>query len=341
MPRFGAAVNLPQVSDPASPTSGRQFLYFKSDGILYTKKSDGSVVAIGVSPSNMVTTNTDQIISSGKAFTRQDAATSESNFPSYAIQFVTSRWNGAADVNDSGELWLDRYGGSNPGEHALKWQSPGGFAALGEGAVNLATAINRWIGGTTSGAPAAGAQPYKTGDWVVSRDGKIYICTAGGSPGTWVNSGAIAFGSVVAETAWNLPAENGSNVTAARSDHSHGTQPMVCEPYVLSVTGPLTVMTGKSRIYFEADYVVETIRAAINTAPTGASVIVDVNKNGTTLFTTQSNRPTISASGFLSTVTAPAVTTFTSGDYLTVDVDQIGSTIAGADLTVTIRLRRT
>lgn len=113
------------------------------------------------------------------------------------------------------------------------------------------------------------------------------------------------------------------------------------EVHVMSVTGALTVVTGKSRVYLEGSYTVETIRAAVSTAPTGSSLIVDVNKNGTTLFTTQGNRPTISASGFLSTGTAPNVTTFISGDYLTVDLDQVGSTIAGADLTVTVRLRRT
>lgn len=63
MPRLGGAVDLPQVNDPATPASGRQFLYFKSDGLLYTKKSDGTVAAVGgggggAAPTNMVTTDT-------------------------------------------------------------------------------------------------------------------------------------------------------------------------------------------------------------------------------------------------------------------------------------------
>jgi hypothetical protein len=112
------------------------------------------------------------------------------------------------------------------------------------------------------------------------------------------------------------------------------------ECYTMSVTGVLTVATGKSRIYLEGSYVIETVRTAVNTAPTGASLIVDVNKNGTTIYTTQGARPTIAASSFTATGNSPAVTTFVAGDYLTVDVDQIGSTVAGSDLTVTIRLRR-
>lgn len=49
MPRISGALDIVQVSDPTTPTTGRQFLYFKSDGLLYTKKPDGTVVQI-VSP---------------------------------------------------------------------------------------------------------------------------------------------------------------------------------------------------------------------------------------------------------------------------------------------------
>lgn len=112
------------------------------------------------------------------------------------------------------------------------------------------------------------------------------------------------------------------------------------EPYIMFVTGALTVTTGKSRVSMRAAYTVESIVADINTAPTGASVILDVNKNGTTLFTTQANRPTIAAAAFTSSATQPDVLTFGVGDYLTVDVDQIGSIVAGSDMTVNIRLRR-
>lgn len=112
------------------------------------------------------------------------------------------------------------------------------------------------------------------------------------------------------------------------------------EAYTFSVTGALAVQTGRSRIYLEGTYVIETVRAAVNTAPTGSAVIIDVNKNGTTIYTTQSDRPQIAAAGFSATGNNPAVTTFAAGDYLTVDVDQIGSTIAGSDLTVTVRLRK-
>lgn len=113
------------------------------------------------------------------------------------------------------------------------------------------------------------------------------------------------------------------------------------EAYTFSVTGNLAVATGKHRIYLEGSYVVETIRVAVGTAPTGSSVLVDVNKGGVSLFTTQANRPAIASSANSGTANNPDVTTFAANDYMTVDVDQIGSTTPGADLTVTVRLRRT
>jgi hypothetical protein len=112
------------------------------------------------------------------------------------------------------------------------------------------------------------------------------------------------------------------------------------EAYTFSVTGAVAVATGKSRIYLEDDYAVETVRAAVNTAPTGAALIVDVNKNGTTIYTDQSKRPSVAAGTNSATGNEPAVTAFAAGDYLTVDVDQVGSTATGSDLTVTVRVRR-
>lgn len=49
---------------------------------------------------------------------------------------------------------------------------------------------SRHVGGTISGSPVTGT--FITGDWVSSADGNFYICTAGGTPGTWVAVGTPA-----------------------------------------------------------------------------------------------------------------------------------------------------
>lgn len=115
---------------------------------------------------------------------------------------------------------------------------------------------------------------------------------------------------------------------------------MPIECHDMSVGGVLTTQTGTSRIYFRDACVIESVTIGVNTAPTGATIIVDVNKNGTTIFTTQSGRPAIAASAFTANSGTPDVTAIAAGDYISCDVDQVGSTVAGSNLTMSIRLRR-
>jgi hypothetical protein len=59
---------------------------------------------------------------------------------------------------------------------------------VGSGAdLTGATATSRYAGATTSGAPASGT--FAAGDWVVDRTGVAWLCTTGGSPGTWTIMG--------------------------------------------------------------------------------------------------------------------------------------------------------
>lgn len=47
------------------------------------------------------------------------------------------------------------------------------------------TAATRFVGATTSGAPASGT--FLKGDWIIDQTGTIWVCTTAGSPGTWLN----------------------------------------------------------------------------------------------------------------------------------------------------------
>jgi hypothetical protein len=106
-------------------------------------------------------------------------------------------------------------------------------------------------------------------------------------------------------------------------------------------TGVLAVGAGTARLYNDTGrtLTIFAVRATVETSPTGASILVDVNKNGTTIFTTQSNRPTIAAAGTTAKAAAINVASWADGEYLTFDVDQIGSTIPGSDLTVQVTAR--
>ncbi len=109
-----------------------------------------------------------------------------------------------------------------------------------------------------------------------------------------------------------------------------------------SRSGTLAVGAGTHRFRFPFAATLVGTTAAVATAPAGAALILDLNRNGTTVYSTQANRPTI-ADGANATTTEPVpdVTAIAAGDYLTVDVDQVGSTTAGADLVVQVRYRRT
>lgn len=105
---------------------------------------------------------------------------------------------------------------------------------------------------------------------------------------------------------------------------------------VFALKGIVSAIVGQNRWYATKARTITAVLASVGTAPTGASLIVDVKKNGTTIFTTASNRPTIVAGGFSAYAAGIDVPAMALNDYLTVDVDQVGSTTQGSDLTVQI-----
>lgn len=132
-----------------------------------------------------------------------------------------------------------------------------------------------------------------------------------------------------------VPASGGGSVNFLRADGTW-VAPSNYGPLVFTMPGALTTGAGTKRLYVGRSLSIANVTVGVNTAPTGASIIVDVNKNGTTIFTTQGNRPTIAASGFSDVSSVPDVTSLASGDYITVDIDQVGSTVAGSNLVISI-----
>ncbi len=109
------------------------------------------------------------------------------------------------------------------------------------------------------------------------------------------------------------------------------------DPAVFSRAGTLIVTAGSGRHYVLRACKILGVVAAVGTAPTGASILIDVNKNGTTVFTTQANRPAIAAAATkVASPAVPDVTVLAAGDLLSVDIDQVGSSVAGADLSVIV-----
>ena len=100
----------------------------------------------------------------------------------------------------------------------------------------------------------------------------------------------------------------------------------------------LVVATDQIIMFAPYDMTLTEIFAGVGTQATDAAIIVDINVNGSTILST---KITIDASEdtSLTAATPPVIssTSFTKGDKITVDIDQIGSTIAGKDLSVYLK----
>jgi len=103
-----------------------------------------------------------------------------------------------------------------------------------------------------------------------------------------------------------------------------------------SIPGTLAVITTAARWYAPYAITIVDMQLSVGTAPTDAAILADVHKDGTTVFTTQGNRPTVAASAFVDTAAVPDVTAVAAGAYLEFLIDQVGSTIAGKDATLVI-----
>lgn len=135
---------------------------------------------------------------------------------------------------------------------------------------------------------------------------------------------------------WNTmtKAEIEAVLTGEITTHTHA----ITHVYGLNfyVDGELNVGTKVQSLIVPKAMTITEIRLVVDTAPTDASLIIDINKNGTTLYTTQANRPTITTGNTSATATAPDITSVAVGDLLTLEIDQVGSTLKGENLSVVI-----
>jgi hypothetical protein len=114
--------------------------------------------------------------------------------------------------------------------------------------------------------------------------------------------------------------------------------------FVIAVSDESTnLATGTDKVYFRMPYAgtLLAVRASVNTAPTGANIEVDINEAGSTILSTKLS---IDASEKTSTTAAvPAVisdSALADDAEITIDIDQVGSTVAGKGLKVYLKVRR-
>jgi hypothetical protein len=100
----------------------------------------------------------------------------------------------------------------------------GDYAGVVASAKTGATAASRYVGATASGAPVSGT--FVVGDWIIDQTGRQFVCTVGGTPGTWVDVSSLRL----------LTSNNLSDVVAAtgRTNLGLGTAAVLNTPIALS-----------------------------------------------------------------------------------------------------------
>lgn len=134
----------------------------------------------------------------------------------------------------------------------------------------------------------------------------------------------------------------GTAATTAASAYAtaaQGANAEKCELVVACSDETTALTTGTAKVTFRMPFsmALTSVRASVTTAPTGTTLVVDINESGVSVLSTKLS---IDATEKTSTTAAtPAVISdaaLADDAEITIDIDQIGGTIAGAGLKVTL-----
>ena len=154
--------------------------------------------------------------------------------------------------------------------------------------------------------------------------GAANITTAAGDVAEWISTAANTVRCV------NYTKADGKAVVSAA----------ITEFIAIAVSDETTALeTGTAKATFRMPYAftLSAVRISVTTAPTSATILVDINEGGSTILST---KLMIDAGEKTSTTAAtPAVisdSALADDAEITIDIDQIGSSTAGAGLKITL-----
>lgn len=256
----------------------------------------------------------------------------------------------------------------------LSWKQAVRVATTANG--TLATAFEN--GDTVDGVVLATGDRILLKNQSAAAENGIYVVAASGAPARAADadSGAelvnaslyVSEGTANADTQWvcttNAPITPGvtslgfaqltsgggalqasNNLSDVSSPVTAGANIRPVESLIVACGDESTaITTGTAKVTFRAPYAftVTDVRASCNTAPTGSTIVIDINEAGVSILSTKLS---IDVSEKTSTTAAtPAVisdATLADDAEITIDFDQVGSTIAGAGVKVTLIGHRT
>ena len=179
-----------------------------------------------------------------------------------------------------------------------------------------ATAGTRFVGGTSSGAPTIGS--FLVGDFAVDQTGGMWICTASGSPGTWVRSGI-----------YGNPA---GLMSSTSNSFANSTQTTITGFSSSFLKGGVTFSSGGNSLIVPVTGIY-SISSEIFLNPSGggaARMILYTNKNGSTINQTEMSNPSLYS---YPCIPVTFLYSCTAGDALTLQFYQnSGSTWTGGGI---------
>jgi hypothetical protein len=275
---------------------------------------------------------------------------------------------GDITVSSSGTVWsVDAFTGAAQGDvlyrNATTWTRLAAAASSkyylqsGGSAANPSWALPLDLGATSAISSAATTNIGGLAGSKVSISGTATI-TAFDTVAAGVTKVVIATGAFTLThnaTTLNLP--GGANIVAADGDTFWATTsgsgnwrvfnytkadgtPLVQKAVLGFAVGDETtaLTTGTAKLTFRMPFAMTLteVRASVTTAPTGSTLIVDINEGGSTIMTT--NKLSIDATEKTSTTAATAAgitdAALANDAEMTIDIDQVGSTVAGAGLKI-------
>lgn len=198
--------------------------------------------------------------------------------------------------------------------------------------VGKATNLARWsavLGAWEFFAPKEGWKAYCLADDLDHKfNGTAWVVASGGG------SGIVE--SIVAGSGISVNNADPANPVVSATGGGGGGSTTTAIPIAVSdETTALTTGTAKVTFRMPFAFTLTGVRASVTTAPTGSVLTVDINEGGASILST---KLTIDAGEKTSTTaaTAPVISDTALADdaEFTIDIDTVGSTVAGAGLKV-------
>jgi hypothetical protein len=174
-------------------------------------------------------------------------------------------------------------------------------------------------------------------EWLLSLVGPQGPQGAPGDPGVEGQAGPQGeIGPAGPQGIPGIPGDTGPTGPAGPEGPAGPAETLIALSWNLGADVNATVGTNKARVPFIMPYagVIKRCTIAAGTAPTGAALICDINKGGVTIWATQGNRIQLAAGATTGFQSVFGTTAVAQGDAITIDIDQIGSTVAGKDIFV-------